>query len=144
MTRIDFYILKEAELAARQAFACRLVQKTRQLGHQIYIHCHDEASAIAMDKLLWSFQDNSFLPHRMINGGGAECPVEIGFSDDANAPGEHHDLLINLGLAVPAFFSRFERMAEIVVQENTVLEATRSNYRYYSQKHYPLHRHDLR
>lgn len=143
MTRIDFYVLKDEALAARQAFACKLVQKTRQLGHSIYIHCASESDALAMDKLLWSFQDTSFLPHRIINSGGAECPIEIGFSNAADAAGNHHDLLINLGYGVPAFFPRFERMAEIVVQDTKVLEATRANYRHYAQKHYPLHKHDL-
>jgi DNA polymerase-3 subunit chi len=144
MTRIDFYILKETTVEDRQAFACRLVQKTRQLGHNIYIHCDDENSAITLDKLLWSFQETSFLPHKLNNAKGADCPIVIGFNDTADAPGEHHDLLINMSLNIPSFFSRFERMAEIVVQEESILEATRNNYRVYNQKNYPLHRHDLR
>ena len=143
MTRIDFYVLKEDSLVARQTFACKLVQKAHLLNHQIYIHCANEADAVSMDKLLWSFSDTSFLPHRVMNSGGAECSIEIGFHDDINAPDSHHDLLINLAYGVPPFFSRFERMAEIVVQEPNVLTATRANYRFYNQKHYPLHKHNL-
>lgn len=144
MTRIDFYILKETTFEDRQAFACRLIQKTLKLGHSIYIHCDNEQNALTMDKLLWSFQDNSFLPHKLANVKGADCPIEIGFDNSSDAPGTHHDLLINLSLEIPHFFSRFERMTEIVVQEDKVLEATRNNYRFYQQKNYPLHRHDLR
>jgi DNA polymerase-3 subunit chi len=97
-----------------------------------------------MDKLLWSFQSNSFLPHKIIGTGGADCPIEIGYLNENHAPEEHHDLLINLSTAVPCFFARFERLAEIVVQEPSVLEATRNNYRTYANKNYPLHNHQLR
>jgi DNA polymerase III subunit chi len=144
MTRIDFYIRKENTLADRQAFACRLVQKASVLGHKIYIHCASAEDAHAMDKLLWAFQDTSFIPHKLSQTGGAECAIEIGYSNDNNACGAHHDLLINLGFDVPVFFTRFERLAEIVVQEPRVLEATRNNYRHYSHKNYPLHNHDMR
>ncbi len=144
MTRIDFYIRKESTLDDRLAFACRLIQKTRTMGHSVYIHCASAEDAHAMDKLLWAFQENSFIPHKLTQTGGADCAIEIGYSNDINACGEHHDVLINLGFDVPVFFTRFERLAEIVVQEPRVLEATRNNYRYYSQKHYPLHNHDMR
>lgn len=144
MTRIDFYIRKESTLADRQAFACRLLQKASALGHKTYIHCASAEDAHAMDKLLWSFQDTSFIPHKISHTGGADCAIEIGHSNDINACGEHHDLLINLSFDIPAFFTRFERLAEIVVQEPQVLEATRNNYRYYAHKNYPLHNHDMR
>ncbi len=141
MTRVDFYILPDEELAARQAFACRLIQKTSKLGHSVYVHCSDEQSANEIDKLLWSFQKQSFTPHKIINSAGADCRIEIGYGDN---PGEHHDVLLNLGLDIPPFFSRFNRIAEIVVQEPGILEATRNSYKNYSNKNYPLHRHDMR
>lgn len=144
MTRIDFYILKDTTLHDRFMFACRLVQKTFQLGHHIYIHCATEADALLMDKTLWAFQDNSFLPHKIIGSGGADCTIEIGYNNNADVPEEHHDLLINLAMEVPCFFSRFERLAEIVVQEPAILQATRNNYRFYASKNYPLHNHQLR
>ena len=141
MTRVDFYILPEEELAARQAFACRLIQKTSRMGHKVYVHCADEESAINIDTLLWSHQKHSFTPHKLINATGAECTIEIGYGDN---PGEHHDVLLNLSLNIPPFFSRFNRIAEIVVQEQTVLDATRNSYKQYTNKNYPLHRHDMR
>ena len=141
MTRVDFYILPAEDLVARQAFACRLIQKTSRLGHKVYVHCADESSAHEMDKLLWSFHEPSFLPHKLINSAGADCSIEIGYGDN---PGEHHDVLLNLALDIPLFFSRFNRIAEIVVQEQSILDATRNSYRQYTNKNYPLHRHDMR
>ena len=140
MTRVDFYILPEEAMTARHLFACRLIQKTSKLGHKVYVHCADEKAAHEIDKLLWSFQEPSFIPHKLINSKGADCAVEIGYGDD---PGEHHDLLLNLSLNIPPFFSRFERIAEIVVKDENVLQATRNNYKQYANKNYPLHRHHL-
>ena len=141
MTRIDFYILADSDPAIRVAFACRLIQKTLKLGHRIYVHCDHQSDAEHMDKQLWRFNDCSFIAHRLLGSGGADCPVEIGFGED---PGEHHDILVNLGLSTPSFFSRFVRVAEIVSQEPKVLAATRLSYKNYAAKNYPLHRHDLR
>lgn len=143
MTRVDFYILPDETAEDRQAFACKLIQKTSKMGHRIYIHCDSEADAHAMDKLLWSFQETSFIPHRLLQSedNDNDSLIDIGFGE---SPGNHHDLLINLTQSVPNFFSRFERVAEIVVQAPEVLTATRDSYRFYANKNYPLHRHDLR
>lgn len=141
MTRVDFYILPEHGSEARQLFVCRLLQKPLKLGHTVYIHCADEQQARSLDTLLWQFQPNSFLPHKLLNEAGAPCPVEIGFSDD---PGKHDDLMINLSADIPAFFSRFQRVSEIVTQDNDTLLSGRDHYRFYQDRNYPLHRHDLR
>lgn len=141
MTRIDFYILAEQGDTARQQFACRLLQKTARLGHRIYLHCQDETRARQVDEMLWHYQTERFLPHRLIKDGGAPCPVEIGFEQD---PLEHDDLFINLAGAIPPFFSRFNRVCEIVTQDDATLQSTRSNYKFYKDRHYPLHNHDLR
>lgn len=141
MTRVDFYILPEQGPDARQAFVCRLLQKTVKLGHNIYIHCQHEQQARDLDQLLWQFQANSFLPHKLIDAAGAACPIEIGFNHD---PGPHNDLLINLSAEIPPFFSRFQRVSEIITQDEDILQAGRKNYRFYQDRNYPLHRHDMR
>lgn len=144
MTRIDFYILADESIAARHAFACRLVQKTFKMGHSIYIHCDDEKQAHDLDRMLWTEETHSFIPHRIYSNeqqSKTENAIDIGWQ---SPPEYHHDLMINLGQDCPDFFSRFERLAEVVVQEENILQATRNNYRKFSNKNYPLHRHDMR
>lgn len=141
MTRVDFYLLPEQGPDARQAFVCRLLQKTIKLGHRVYIHCEHEKQARELDSHLWQFQAHSFLPHKLITEAGAPCPIEIGFGDD---PGPHDDLLINLADNIPPFFSRFQRVSEVVTQDEHTLQMSRKNYRYYQDRNYPLHRHDMR
>ena len=52
-------------------------------------------------------------------------------------------LLVNLDREQPDFFSRFERMIEVVENEDDDLEAGRRRWKFYKDRGYPLGRHDL-
>ena len=67
MTRIDFYLLPVAEPHGKLSFACRLAEKAFREGCQVHVHASDADEAAAMDALLWSFRDTSFVPHRRID-----------------------------------------------------------------------------
>ena len=140
MTQVDFYILPQQSTEDRRLFACRLIDKAFKLGHNVYIHCQSDEQAKTIDELLWSFQASAFLPHQVQNPANS-AQVEIGYGQD---PGDHHDVLINLGLTIPDFFSRFQRVSEIVVSDPEVTEATRDNYKFYRDRGYPLQSHDMR
>jgi DNA polymerase III subunit chi len=149
--QVDFYILAEAAVEQRQLFACRLAEKAYKLGHSLYIHTEDARAAQSLDALLWRFQATSFVPHALAEGGAAPPePVAIGWGDDSAERGPtergptERDVLINLTLQVPAFYRRFKRISEIVVQAPEVLQATRSAWRFYQEQGCALQRHDLR
>lgn len=141
MTRIDYYILNENTPQARTVFAAKLLNKISKLGHKVYIHCENEEHAKAVDNYLWQFQQHSFLPHKLLGQEGPECTIEIGHQAE---PGQHDDVLINLSLHIPPSYSRFNRVSEIVSQDQATLVASRNNYRFYQERHYPMHRHDMR
>ncbi|MCP3907382.1 MAG: DNA polymerase III subunit chi [Oceanicoccus sp.] len=147
MTKVDFYILGAESSEQRQLFACRLAEKAFKLGHSIYIHSEDQAQANALDQLLWSWRNSSFVPHQLETketDSNAQGLLNIGFNRGQGSSTAVNGLLINLSPTVPEFFSRFERVSEIVVQSATVIESTRSNYRFYRDRGYPLENHDLR
>jgi DNA polymerase-3 subunit chi len=141
MAQVDFYILNDATVAARQHFACRLADKAFRLGHRIHIQADSDAAASQIDALLWQFQALSFIPHRLQGSAQAPAPVEIGWGESLS-PG--CDLLINLGATVPVAFEQVARVAEIVVQEPAVLHFTRGAWRFYQERGCQLQRHDLR
>ncbi len=143
MTRVDFYILPAQDIQARQLFACRLIEKAYRMGHRIYIHTNDEHQSQALDELLWSYRPSSFIPHAQlgVTAKDERPSIEIGHGEHAD---DHHDVLINLSQQVPQFFSSFERVTEVVVQDQQVLNATRQNYKFYKDRGYPLERHDMR
>jgi DNA polymerase-3 subunit chi len=98
-----------------------------------------ESEAKALDQLLWE-DDESFIPHGIDQGDLPKAPVGIGWQD----PPDRHSVLVNLGGPLPSWFSHFDHLVEIVVQEATVLETTRANWKQLKFDGYPITQHDLR
>jgi DNA polymerase-3 subunit chi len=140
MTQVDFHIVPVLQAGDRYAYAARLVAKARSRQHRVLLAVDDEAMAQSVSEVLWSSPPESFLAHSLLVAGN-EDDVQIGWH---NEPGQHHDILINLAGEIPEYFSRFERVFEVVSQEPAVLTSTRAHYRFYQDRGYPLKRHDLR
>ena len=139
MTRVDFYILPQSTHEARWHFICRLTDKAWRAGNHVLVHTADSNSARKIDELLWTFRADSFIPHAILPAP-QQTPIHIGHD---NHSGLHHDLLINLGESIPGFFSRFERVAEIVTQQSDQLSASRERFRFYKERGYALHTHHM-
>lgn len=141
MPKVDFYLLTRTQPQARERFACKLAEKVYRLGHRIYIHNADHPQAQAIDNLLWTFRQGSFVPHALIRTEEVEdAPVLIGCEGEPEVP---LDLLINLGEAVPPFFSQFQRVAEIIGPDGPERQAGRQRYRYYREQHCSLETHTI-
>ncbi len=141
MTRIDFYVLPDADTGARMRFACRLAHKAWQQSHKVYVHTGSADAACELDALLWTLPRNSYLPHDLWQPGlAAQSPVLIGHDVD---PIDSDDVLINLTDEVPRFFERFARVAEVVVQSAEVRTAGRERFKFYRERGYPLQHHDM-
>jgi DNA polymerase-3 subunit chi len=135
MTRIDFYQVN----GDQRLFTCRLIDKVYRRGHHVYIHTMDDAEAAKLDEDLWLFRPDSFIPHGLCDQI-AGVPVVIGYDHE---PDQHHDVLINLSGSIPTFFSRFERVAEVVPEVQTLREAARANYTFYKERGYALEYHKV-
>lgn len=138
MTQIKFYVGKGNDLRSRLLLACQLTHKAREQNMHVYIHADSDATLQRIDDLLWEFREESFIPHEM-----APCkavPVEMGYDYE---PIEQCDYLINLSNERPSFFSRFERMAEILNQNDDILTKGRDRYRFYQDRGYKLDYHIL-
>lgn len=134
MTAIDFYILPEASPLSRLQFVCRLIEKIYQQKHRIYIHAENKMQAHQLDELLWTYRDDSFLPHNLYGEGPEPAPpIQIGFEV---TPEKQRDVLINLTAQVPVFHAQFQRVLEIVAQD--AQEAARERYRFYRAQQFTL------
>jgi len=142
MTRVDFYILESAAPDAGALVACRLAEKAYGLGHRVYIHADDGASARELDELLWTYRAGSFVPHGLYDPQAepAPAPVLIGAEE---GPEGHADVLINLAGEVPMFFSRFERVAEVISGDAEARQRGRERFRFYRERGYDLETHKL-
>lgn len=145
MTNIHFYVGSSHALQARLRLACKLVVKAQRQALHTYIHTDNAATALSLDELIWTFDDLSFIPHSLAPPQ-TDCdndPVNVWIGHDYE-PMEQCDFLINLSNETPAFFSRFTRMAEVLDQEDAILNAGRQRYQFYRERGYNLEYHQLR
>ncbi len=142
MTQVDFYLLPGDGLQQRMQFACRLTDKAYRLGHRVYLHTESAQQTQQLDDLLWTFQQNSFIPHAIHrDAGDPRLAVQLGHDSEPDAS---HQVLINLAADVPLFFSRFERVAELVNGEDKVRRQSRKRYSFYKERGYPLRTHEIK
>lgn len=138
MTQVDFYLLNGDR---RELIACRLVEKAWRLGHRVYLLAPDKPAALELDELLWTFSQGSFVPHAVVGGAADdEQPVLIGHDEP---PAALDDVLVSLADAVPPWFNRFTRIAELVGASDDDKARGRERYRFYRERGYPLATHNL-
>jgi len=137
MTRVDFYSNAEPKLQV----ACQLVAKAIQQLLRVVVYAPEENAARSFDKLLWTYQAIGFVPHCMTHDPlASETPVVIA-REDVELP--HHQVMLNLHVDSPPSFSRFERLIELVGVADDDREFARGRYRFYRDRGYEIHHHDL-
>jgi DNA polymerase-3 subunit chi len=137
MTAIDFY----THVGSPLDVVVRIVQKAWSQHGSVRVLTPDAATTEALDRLLWTQSALSFIPHcRLASPLAAETPVIV---DEALTHDGDASVLVNLHPQTPPFFSRFERLAEIVATDDTATEAGRARYRFYRERGYAMRTHDL-
>jgi DNA polymerase-3 subunit chi len=137
MTAIDFY----THVSDRLEVAAKLVAKALAQHGNVRVLTPDPATTDALDRLLWLQPPIGFVPHcRADSRLAAETPVWIDHALEHQGPAA---VLINLHAAPPPFFSRFERLAEIVGVGDVDAAAARERYRFYRERGYELRTHNL-
>jgi DNA polymerase-3 subunit chi len=139
MTRVDFYILPEDNRLSPLLYAARLVEKAFRRGHQIYIHAADEEQSRLLSEALWQ-RPESFLAHSHTNQPDQHPAIQVSHQGD---PGQHSDVMVNLAGVIPPFFSRFERVAEIVPGKPESRSQSRDNFRFYKERGYAVNTHNI-
>jgi DNA polymerase-3 subunit chi len=109
---------------------------------RVLIVAPDEIVAREIDRLMWTISATGFLPHCMSSDSlASDTPVLITRNSDTLP---HDDLLLNLGNQPPTSFSRFKRLVEIVSENDDFdKQSARERFRFYKDRGYELHHHDL-
>lgn len=137
MTQIDFYTRAEDKLLT----VCRLVAKALQHDLRVLVYTPDTSVTDALDRLLWSVPSTGFIPHcRAGHALAALTPVIV---DHVCEPLHHDEVLVNLHAEWPPFFSRFQRLIEVVGRDQADAHAGRERFRFYRQRGYEVRHHDL-
>lgn len=141
MTRVDFYVSPNTTHDAGLQLACRIVDKAWQHQNRVYVHAADPEQVRRFDDMLWVFRDGAFIPHCQSDDRNvAESPIVIGCEAP---PAMQPEVLINLGQEVPGFFSRYQRVIEIVAGDEANRAQARQRFKFYRERGYPLETHEL-
>ena len=124
-------------------YACRLVRKAVAAGRRVVVTGEPDLLR-TLDTDLWTFSPVEFIPHCQAEGAQpqvlAASPVVL-----AGAPpmAPHQEVLVNLGGPVPEGFERFERLNELVTQDEDDRARARGRWKHYADRGYAIKRHDV-
>ena len=141
MTRVDFYLLPDVDDRAKERFCGRLACRAVGDGQRVHIRT---ARADEFDEALWDYPPDRFLPHAKLAAASGREPVTIGTAGEEPplAQGEQASgVLINVAEDIPAYFTRFARVTEVVLA--TERATSREKYRRYRDRGYPLFHHEI-
>lgn len=142
MSNIHFYVLEIASGQKSLYFACQLIEKMYTEDKHVYVHAQTQEEAERFDALLWTYRDDSFVPHNLYQqADDFSPPIQIG----VNAPPTHHqDTLINLSRDIPRFFKQFKQVIEIVFLDAVVQQLGRERYKQYREQNCEITTHKLK
>ena len=136
MTRVDFHF----NTSDKFAYGCRVLRKALKAGHRVVVYSNNSEELKHFDQLLWAFSKLDFIPHVMADNDLADqTPVIL--TDNPSAA-SHHDIIVNIGTTTPPDFGRFERLLELVTNDEHDRAAARDRWRFYRDRGYPIERHD--
>jgi len=142
--RVDFYVLKSSTAKQRWIFACRLTEKAYLRDLKVVLLGDTLAEVEAIDALLWTFSERSFVPHDIRRGrpsaAGSAPAVEL--TQDLDSV-ESADLLVNVSARLPAGFDRFARIAEIIDADDERRRLGRERFKAYRELKFAVETHQL-
>ncbi len=137
MTEVLFYTHANDKLQT----ACTLTAKALARKMRVMLFTADPAATDRLSSLLWSVPSTGFTPH--CRSEDRLAPVTPVILDHRAEPLVHDQVLINLCGETPSFFSRFQRLVEIVSLEEADREAARTRFRFYRDRGYEIRTHQL-
>jgi DNA polymerase III subunit chi len=140
MTEVAFHF----NAPDKVGYACRLLRKAVGSGAKVAV-TGEGAMLRELDVALWTFSPLEFIPHCLGDGASPQAVIDASplvlCESAQTAP--HHEVLVNLGDPVPAGFERFERLIEVVTQDEADRQQARNRWKHYAARGYAIVRHDL-
>lgn len=140
MPQVDFYVAKQANLAQAQRLICKIISKANAAEKTVFVRCTNTDEANHLDDLLWQFDDISFIPHALLDTELDERPpVLLGSAEQSQSA----DVLINLDTEMPSNADAYQRIIEVVYNDDNSKKTARNHYKAYQALGFPLKSHDV-
>jgi len=130
LPKVNFYILPSQSEQGRLLFACKLAEKTFRLGYKAYILVDSAQKAQHLDRLLWTFRANSFVPHAVFQENEPNIANAILIGTQQSPTAWQHTL-INLSTHCPNTIEQSEQIFELLDNDESQKVAGRQRYRHY-------------
>ena len=125
-------------------YCCRLLRKAHARGARVTVTGSQERLQ-DIDQQLWALSATEFVPHAW-----ADAPAEVLMCSPivlcetltAPEPGQAAPMLLNLSEQIPAAYTQFERVIEVVGLGDVERAQARQRWRAYDQAQHRLTRHD--
>lgn len=141
--RIDFAFGAPDRLRS----ACQTARKRHLAGQRLVVYCSDGNRLSAFDRMLWAFDDISFVPHVLATDPLApDTPVLLTAADPSLAlPADQaaEAWLMNLDDDCPPSYDGYARLLEFVSGDAADRQAARQRWRIYQAAGHDLHGHNL-
>jgi DNA polymerase-3 subunit chi len=139
--RIDFYVLEADATDGRLRLACKIIDSAYRSGHTAYLWARDDHETDLLDDLLWTFSQNSFVPHsRNSHNSDLTTPVHIGYHPPQSGSAE---VVVSVADRPVEDYSNFLRIAEVVGFGEAEKQSGRSRFKFYRNQGLELETHRI-
>ena len=140
MPRADFYLIQKERFRAEPLLlVCELARKAFDANLSTLVLARDADQAERLDDLLWSFDDDAYIPHQLAGDDEDELAPVLIAGPDADTP--MRTLVINLRDAAPP--GGMERVLEVVPADDDARGPLRERWKQYKSRGFDVNKHDM-
>ena len=129
-TNVLFHHFESIERKDFLIYVCKLIEKGyKQNINPIYIKTNTQKQAEELDKILWTFRQESYIPHTLVDQVSNNTqPVQIGWIDNEI---EDAEAIINLSDGMPDISNHLKKIHEIIENIDEKKEKARERWKKY-------------
>ncbi len=137
---INFYIIKSDNFADCLPLACKIIDKAYKSNSSTFVYTKDKKINVTLDEMLWTFLDNSFIPHSSDPKDLDISPIYLGTVLPESV---QHSLFINLTDNIQTDFQQYSKIIEFICQDTSHKELGRKKYTFYKQNECEINTYNL-
>lgn len=139
--KVDFYVIDSKSKMQALNRLCYELEEPYADRQTVFINATSKEEAELIDKLLWTYREDSFLAHELLDNADDNTTIVIGANQQPNCA---TDILVNLQTEVPANLAQFKQIIEFVFKDSVVEQLGRDRYRKYRDQGHEINTHKLK